>query len=661
MGIRSDAGATGEHDLESTAKLPVLDIAAYEAQLAAAEAGDDHGSTTVLPDDVFVPSASAATASIPILKQAAIEAAAVVVAAATPLAPRTYAEEHDRLHKQVGSFQAQVSGLHKQIGDLTGQIARLSTAMVEREAREGQLIAELQEMRAGRDDAEARLRHAASEAQTQIHELETALAAAEAGSLEQSLSLSGQNRQAAWLNSQLAEARAQLAAQTEARLQSEVRRGIWEGLLHDAESAGADELRTMRAQVDSAQAAQRELQQELENAGAQRAQAAAEFVAERDALRQLAVDLESRALAAEQSADSVAASLLDLQARFDATLQQFTALESDSAGAATRIDTATQAAATAEAQLAAAEDRARAFETDLEAVRSRLAHSEARAADLDAELISQREYGADVDSERARRDQTEEALTTRCAGLEAERDALRLEVDRLGEMVRSLESRAGEQAEAERVDALRTMQGELRQSGDRVGELEGDLRAAEEQIHRLEGELRLKTSRLEEVARSPRPLTRENGGARRRIADPHHNRSHGAARSGDLRFAGDAQDVAGSGTDSAFSDAGAAATADGVTRYFVLTDGDTEIVHVLGRRTTIGRGLDNDIRIDTKYVSRHHSVVLAGPAQTVVEDLRSTNGVLVNGRRVTRSVLRDGDIVHVGKSQFRFVQRTRDR
>ncbi len=92
-----------------------------------------------------------------------------------------------------------------------------------------------------------------------------------------------------------------------------------------------------------------------------------------------------------------------------------------------------------------------------------------------------------------------------------------------------------------------------------------------------------------------------------------------------------------------------------------MMDGDTEIVHVLGRRTTIGRGLDNDVRIDTKFVSRHHAVVLAGPQQTVVEDLRSTNGVYVNGRRVTRAVLRDGDVVHVGKTQFRFVQRTRER
>ena len=93
----------------------------------------------------------------------------------------------------------------------------------------------------------------------------------------------------------------------------------------------------------------------------------------------------------------------------------------------------------------------------------------------------------------------------------------------------------------------------------------------------------------------------------------------------------------------------------------MLTDGDAEIVHVLGRRTTIGRGADNDLRIDTKFISRHHAVVIAGPAQTMLEDLRSTNGVMVNGRRVTRSPLRDGDVVHIGKTQFRYVQRIRER
>jgi general secretion pathway protein A len=80
-------------------------------------------------------------------------------------------------------------------------------------------------------------------------------------------------------------------------------------------------------------------------------------------------------------------------------------------------------------------------------------------------------------------------------------------------------------------------------------------------------------------------------------------------------------------------------------------------VHVLGRKTSIGRTPDNDMQIDAKYVSRHHAVILVGPAYAVIEDLNSTNGVTVNGRRVTRHTLRDGDQVAIGRAQYRFAVR----
>jgi pSer/pThr/pTyr-binding forkhead associated (FHA) protein len=79
---------------------------------------------------------------------------------------------------------------------------------------------------------------------------------------------------------------------------------------------------------------------------------------------------------------------------------------------------------------------------------------------------------------------------------------------------------------------------------------------------------------------------------------------------------------------------------------------------VLTRRTRIGRGSDNEIVLDTKHVSRYHAVLLAGPVNTSIEDLNSTNGVFVNGKRVTRQVLKDGDKVHIGKSQFRYTVRS---
>src|SRR6202167_5757055 len=93
------------------------------------------------------------------------------------------------------------------------------------------------------------------------------------------------------------------------------------------------------------------------------------------------------------------------------------------------------------------------------------------------------------------------------------------------------------------------------------------------------------------------------------------------------------------------------------TRMLVRTQGETGIVQLLGRRTTIGRTPDNDIRIDAEFISRHHAVVLLYGSKTVIEDLNSTNGTFVNAERINRRALKEGDIVTLGKSEFRFVVR----
>jgi FHA domain len=90
-------------------------------------------------------------------------------------------------------------------------------------------------------------------------------------------------------------------------------------------------------------------------------------------------------------------------------------------------------------------------------------------------------------------------------------------------------------------------------------------------------------------------------------------------------------------------------------RMLVRTSGETGIVQLLGRRTTLGRTPDNDIRIDEDFISRHHAVVLLAGASTVVEDLNSTNGTYVNAERVNRKTLKEGDLVTLGKTEFRFV------
>ena len=91
-----------------------------------------------------------------------------------------------------------------------------------------------------------------------------------------------------------------------------------------------------------------------------------------------------------------------------------------------------------------------------------------------------------------------------------------------------------------------------------------------------------------------------------------------------------------------------------MARVLVRVDSGMEQIFAVGRRTTIGRTPDNDIRLDANFVSRHHAVVLASSKNTIIEDLNSTNGVVVNGRRITRQALQDGDVVNIGTSEFRF-------
>jgi hypothetical protein len=99
---------------------------------------------------------------------------------------------------------------------------------------------------------------------------------------------------------------------------------------------------------------------------------------------------------------------------------------------------------------------------------------------------------------------------------------------------------------------------------------------------------------------------------------------------------------------------------DGQLRMLVRTEGDTGIVHVLGRRTTIGRTPDNDLCVDSESVSRHHAVALQTATGTVVEDLNSTNGVLVNGQRFSRRQLAEGDVLTIGKASFRYLVKPAD-
>jgi hypothetical protein len=83
-------------------------------------------------------------------------------------------------------------------------------------------------------------------------------------------------------------------------------------------------------------------------------------------------------------------------------------------------------------------------------------------------------------------------------------------------------------------------------------------------------------------------------------------------------------------------------------------EGSTAVWHILGKRTTIGRTAENDVRIDAEFISRRHAVVLRVGTDTVIEDLKSTNGTYVNGQRISRRALKNGDVVALGSMEFHF-------
>ncbi|MDQ7988428.1 MAG: FHA domain-containing protein [Candidatus Dactylopiibacterium sp.] len=73
-------------------------------------------------------------------------------------------------------------------------------------------------------------------------------------------------------------------------------------------------------------------------------------------------------------------------------------------------------------------------------------------------------------------------------------------------------------------------------------------------------------------------------------------------------------------------------------------------------RTTIGRKPHNDIQIDNLAISGEHAVIVVILNDAFLEDLNSTNGSYVNGQSVKKHVLKDNDVVELGKYRLKFLK-----
>jgi len=78
---------------------------------------------------------------------------------------------------------------------------------------------------------------------------------------------------------------------------------------------------------------------------------------------------------------------------------------------------------------------------------------------------------------------------------------------------------------------------------------------------------------------------------------------------------------------------------------------------ITAEETLIGRNPTTDITLLDEGISREHALLLWDPddGTYTIEDLQSTNGTKVNGKRVRSAELEDGDDLQIGHTLFQFL------
>jgi len=614
MNASSQSFPDSPSDAEVTAELPVLDIAAYEARQ-----GHDPLSST----DTW----AAPTLSTAILPQPPILAAdAVPDLAASAPAPAhafTAAMPASKLEVELRSLASSLAELETRLAAKGERLTIIEAELAESRAaglaaaeRAAALSAELTGSRAGLAAASGQI----EALQATLREREDAARVAWEREIEVRATLERRAaevvgnaateaaRTAAVLASheaahqaslqQVAQLQAQNLAQLEALHSMEGRRGIFDSILRalDVQISGRDQEQT-RLAADLARNTTHGLQ--------------------------LTRDLDSRTQRVTQLEAEVAA------------LSSRLGLRTDEAGAMARtngeLSQSLQSLREETTQRAA---RIAELETQLATANETHAVQLAKQTAGEAELAALRQQSA----EHARAVQQ---ITAENAHRQAQIETYEIQIAALTALVAT---------------QTRTIESEAERSSrdeERIANAETDLRISEDAVNRLEAEVRSRNMRVEDLTRINSQMQGEIADARRWLQERDglmQRLESEAAQSAALVDNIQRSIRSGNtGNHETVRDVGA--------RLLVRSQDGHEVVHVLGRKTTVGRTPDNDLQIDASFISRHHAVLLVHGTQTVIEDLNSTNGVYVNSHRISRETLNDGDLVTVGKARFRFVIR----
>jgi chromosome segregation ATPase len=608
MNASSQSFPESAADAEVTAELPVLDIAAYEARQ-----GHDPLSST---DTWAAPTLSTAILPQPpnLAADAVPDSPAPASAAAIPASKLEV--ELRLLASSLAELETRLAAKGERLTIIEAELAESRAAGLAAAERAAALSAELTGSRAGlaaasgqiealqatireREEAARVAREHESEvrAALQRHEAEVAgNAATDAARTAAVLASHEATRQASL--QQVAQLQAQNEAQLEALHSLEGRRGIFDSILRalDVQIAGRDQ---------------------------EQARLAADLARNTTHGQQLTHDLDSRTQRVTQLEAEVTALNSRLGLRTDeAGVMARTNGELNQSLQSLREETTQRAARIAEleAQLAVGSAAHTALLTKQSA-------GEAEFATLREQSAAHAHAAQQLAVEHAHRLAQIETHEIQIAALTA----------LVATQVRTIESEAERSSRDE----------------ERIANAETDLRIAEVSVNRLEAEVRSRNMRVEELTRINSQMQGEIADARRWLDERdglmrrlESEAAHSAALVDNIQRSIRSGNT---GNHETVREVGA--------RLLVRSQDGHEVVHVLGRKTTVGRTPDNDLQIDASFISRHHAVLLVHGTQTVIEDLNSTNGVYVNSHRITRETLNDGDLVTVGKARFRFVIR----
>jgi predicted nucleic acid-binding Zn-ribbon protein len=273
-----------------------------------------------------------------------------------------------------------------------------------------------------------------------------------------------------------------------------------------------------------------------------------------------------------------------------------------------------------------------------------------KAHELEEAHRARTELHSRIDRLEAERQQLQTELATRAEELTASRTANAGDLKSARDAQGAAEARLAESAaelERLRADAV-THEEEMNVLMAHLNEARRPIQSIQADLKRVNDELALKSASVDQ-------LTEENRTLRTTL-----ERTRGALEERELlirrleRSANNNANVLGR-LQTSIERLGSAASPPLPGEFFaelVKIEGETRTAYPLGRRTRIGRAPGCELQIDSQAVSRHHAMLLKGTREIIIEDLNSTNGVLVNGRKVTRHVLSDGDLLTIGETQF---------